>query len=254
MGIPWEVFYALLIRGDNMRIQLKDLQPNVSGIYKITFPNGKIYIGMSNDIKRRMSEHNSPSENFTVCDKAINKYGKITEIEILEIVSDLSELEEKEQKWIAYFNSTNREIGYNISAGGVGASSGENNHKAVFTNEEVLDIRRRRFEGERKVDVYNDYSDRSFSSFEGVWLGRGYVDIGKEYFIKPNSISRQEYSSKANSGEKNNKAKLTEIDVVNIRKQYNSGMSELEISKGYPFVTLKTIRRVCRKETWKSVK
>ena len=30
-----------------------------SGIYKITFPNKKIYIGRSNNIYRRMLEHNS---------------------------------------------------------------------------------------------------------------------------------------------------------------------------------------------------
>jgi len=37
-----------------MKIQVKDLMDNMSGIYKITFPNNKIYIGMSNDIRRRM--------------------------------------------------------------------------------------------------------------------------------------------------------------------------------------------------------
>lgn len=29
-----------------------------SGIYKINFPNGKCYIGMSCDIERRLKEHN----------------------------------------------------------------------------------------------------------------------------------------------------------------------------------------------------
>lgn len=79
-----------------MIIKTKDLQPNMMGIYKINFPNNKSYIGLSIDIKRRMQEHNSPSENKTPCDKAINKYGKITEIEILEFVNDKDLLGEKE--------------------------------------------------------------------------------------------------------------------------------------------------------------
>ena len=46
-----------------MKILVKDLKPAMMGIYKITFPNNKIYIGKSVDIKRRMFEHNSPSDN-----------------------------------------------------------------------------------------------------------------------------------------------------------------------------------------------
>jgi group I intron endonuclease len=67
-----------------MKIKLKDLPNGVCGIYKINFPNGKIYIGQSVDIKRRIMEHNTPSAAKTPCDKAINKYGKIVEIELLE--------------------------------------------------------------------------------------------------------------------------------------------------------------------------
>lgn len=35
-----------------MNIKLKDLKPNIMGIYKINFSNGKSYIGLSIDIKR----------------------------------------------------------------------------------------------------------------------------------------------------------------------------------------------------------
>lgn len=35
-------------------MKIIDLKPKTQGIYKITFPNGKIYIGLSVDIKRRM--------------------------------------------------------------------------------------------------------------------------------------------------------------------------------------------------------
>lgn len=110
---------------------LEDLDYGVMGIYKINFPNGKIYIGLSNDIKRRMFEHNSPSENSTPCDNAINKYGRVLEVEILERVENTEDLCEREIYWIDYYQSYDRDIGYNLTKGGM-ASFGEDNHKAVF--------------------------------------------------------------------------------------------------------------------------
>ena len=67
-----------------MTYQVSELPSGLIGIYKITFPNNKIYIGLSNDIKRRISEHNSISKTKTPCDLAIKKYGKITTIDVIE--------------------------------------------------------------------------------------------------------------------------------------------------------------------------
>lgn len=40
-----------------MIIQIKDLKDNMSVIYKINYNNGNFYIGLTNNLKRRMSEH-----------------------------------------------------------------------------------------------------------------------------------------------------------------------------------------------------
>ena len=110
-----------------------------SGIYKITFPNNKIYIGLSNNIYRRMLEHNTDFRNNLPIEKAIQKYGKITEFEILELIPPENRklMIEREKYWINFYNSTNKEIGYNISSGGDGASCGSLNHEAKFTEEEI---------------------------------------------------------------------------------------------------------------------
>lgn len=110
-----------------------------SGIYKITFPNNKIYIGLSNNMYRRMLEHNTDFRNNLPIEKAIQKYGKITEFEILELIpSENRELMiEREKYWINFYNSTNKDIGYNISIGGDGANLGSLNHEARFTEEEI---------------------------------------------------------------------------------------------------------------------
>ena len=38
-------------------MKLQEIEYGLSGIYKIVFDNNKIYIGFSNDIRRRMNEH-----------------------------------------------------------------------------------------------------------------------------------------------------------------------------------------------------
>ena len=47
-----------------------------SGIYKLTFPNGKVYVGQSIDIKQRWYAHKCTlNKTRTPLINAINKYG-----------------------------------------------------------------------------------------------------------------------------------------------------------------------------------
>lgn len=238
------------------QILIKNLPPAISGIYKLNYPNGKIYIGQSCDIKRRMYEHNNINRLTThkfnpPCDLAIQKYGAFETIEILEYCDPI-DLNEREQYWIKLYDATNKNIGYNLTEGGF-SLQGENHPEATFTNEEVLDIRKRRFLGERKINVYKDYQNHPFGTFERIWLGRGYNNVGKEYIIPPHTISRQVYSSKANSGENNGRAKLTENDIREIRRRYDNNEKIKKISQDFPCVNYNTIRRICKRETWKNI-
>lgn len=38
-------------------MKIVNISRKIIGIYQILFPNGKSYIGLSNDIKRRIKEH-----------------------------------------------------------------------------------------------------------------------------------------------------------------------------------------------------
>lgn len=93
----------------------------ISGIYKIDFPNGKSYIGQSNDIIRRIREHNCSNSNYPIS-HAIRKYGKIITFDLLEqIQPDQKDLmNEREKFYIEYYHTTIKEKGYNISLGGGG--------------------------------------------------------------------------------------------------------------------------------------
>lgn len=95
----------------------------ICGIYCfINKYNGKRYIGQSADIERRILDHKRylarGKDNCTLLQNAYNKYGKDSfDLEILE-ECDTSQLDELEKYYIALFNTTSREFGYNLSSGG----------------------------------------------------------------------------------------------------------------------------------------
>lgn len=88
-------------------------------IYKILNKiNGKIYIGQN---KRNNPEYFGSG---TIILNAIKKYGKENfEKEILEECNSKEHMDSAEIYWIAYYNSTDRDIGYNITKGGTGGDT-----------------------------------------------------------------------------------------------------------------------------------
>lgn len=90
------------------------------GIYKFTNKiNGRVYIGQSVDIDRRIREHFCRHDG-TPFHLALEKYGK--ENFIIEILEECNPemLNEKEKYYISLYNSENRQIGYNRTCGGEG--------------------------------------------------------------------------------------------------------------------------------------
>ena len=88
-------------------------------IYKITnTSNGKLYIGKDE------SSRESYLGSGKLIRRAIQKYGEeCFEKEVIEEVTNRELLQEREKHWIAYYNSTDRKIGYNISKGGDGGDT-----------------------------------------------------------------------------------------------------------------------------------
>lgn len=96
-------------------------------IYKVTnLVNNKIYIGQSvNSLQHRKSEHYKDAKrlnrNTVYFHNALLKYNKEDfRWEIVDNSNSIEELNAKEIYWISYYNSTNKEKGYNLKAGGNG--------------------------------------------------------------------------------------------------------------------------------------
>ena len=95
------------------------------GIYKITnLINNKVYIGQSVNIEKRIISHKNTGFNPKNSSydyplyKAIRKYG--LENFSFEIIEELNKdlLNDREKYWISYYNSNNKNFGYNQTDGG----------------------------------------------------------------------------------------------------------------------------------------
>lgn len=96
-------------------------------IYKIEFPNDKLYIGLTTTtLKKREKEHRqcAKSNNNRCLYNAIRKYNMIDTFELIEIDSANSEelLCEKEIFYIKKYKSYYKENGYNMTHGGDGTN------------------------------------------------------------------------------------------------------------------------------------
>ena len=94
-------------------------------IYKVTnLVNQKVYIGQSiNSLEQRKAEHYKDAKRTdrptVYFHNALLKYDwKYFKWEVIEEVDNINALNEREIYWISFYNSTNKNKGYNLKSGG----------------------------------------------------------------------------------------------------------------------------------------
>lgn len=112
------------------------------GIYKLIFkcatPN--LYIGQSQNIETRLSNHRSTLKHAKASSKMLDAYVRSNyEPPILELVEEttLSELDTRELYYIELYDSIN--TGLNTTDKVVNLGRGEDNFNAKYSNEEILE-------------------------------------------------------------------------------------------------------------------
>ena len=188
------------------------------GIYKITKKeNGKAYIGQSNNIERRFSQHCYKGEKARIpLDIAIKKYGKDAfTFEILEECTP-EQLNERESYWIKYYDTVNN--GYNCSEGGDQQSTGKNNGRAKLTEQDIIKIRTAYANHKKQQDVYQEFKDIiSFNYFQNLWQGRSWSHIMPEVFTEEN---KKYYIYDNSKGANSATAEFSEEEIIQMRTRY----------------------------------
>ena len=188
------------------------------GIYKITnLINQKSYIGQSNNIERRKTEHFS-NNNYdqSVIDKAIQLEGiENFKFEVLEECTN-EQLDEREKYWIAYYNTY--ENGYNRTRGGQGSFCGQ----PKLERDDVVKIRQAYNNHEYWYDVYKQFQDKiGIDGFKHIWQGNRWKFIMPEVYTEENKNYYKQIGQ-FKKGEMNENSKLSDQEIINIRKRYQT--------------------------------
>lgn len=203
-------------------------------IYKTTnLVNGKIYIGQQSYMKNK---YYLGSGN--IIKRAINKYGKNNfKKEIIEDCKNQDELNEREIYWINALDSTNKEIGYNITFGGGGA----------------LGIKASK---ETKYKISKNHAD--VSGNKNPMFGKTHTKEVIEILRKVNTGKNHSNKTKTKMsikkiGEFNNKAKLNKEDVIKIRKLYTEeNKTQRDIAKLFN-IQHACVYKIVNYKTWKHI-
>ena len=128
------------------------------GIYKITNPNGKIYIGQSTDIKKRFKYYyRLECKGQTKIFNSLKKYGP--ENHVFEIIEECSieQLNEREIYWMGYYNVLKE--GLNLKEGGKGGK-----HIQSTKDKISLKLKGKKISEETKLKIYTQERSKNISN------------------------------------------------------------------------------------------
>lgn len=145
------------------------------GIYKITSPNGKVYIGQSKDIELRWKGHiNNPSNRFLK--ESFDKYGVSNhQFDVLQTCYEW-ELDEIEEGYILQYKATNPKFGFNLSTHSNGKYRSENRkHQTEFEKDgeeaqTVVNTLTKNMNNEEKLEFVIKNRELFGKSLRATWM------------------------------------------------------------------------------------
>ena len=187
-------------------------------VYQITNKiNGKQYIGITNNYKRRWENHKCCNDPSMAIAQAIKKYGANNfDFEVL--LSGLT-IEEASEKEIELIKTKNTRVpnGYNIAAGGQytienAIHYGADNGRALLTEEEAQYIKDHR--DQPMYVLYEEFANKiTYDTFKKCYKHKTYKNLIPKVQEYPYNTS---FSNQLACG------KLEYDEIVELRNQYNN--------------------------------
>jgi len=228
--------------------------------------NGKIYVGQTiQTLEKRISEHknnsNNPNSNSynTHLSKAIRMHGWDNfKVEVIKILPNQKQLDDTERLCITFFDSTNRENGYNIKENGNLGKKRSDETKLKMsiaqTGRVVSDETKKKMSeaqsGEKHYNWCGKCSDETKALISKATSGEKNHNFGKKasdetkvllskaksgenhpMFGKKLSDEHKEKISKANKG--NSSPSVDKKTVELIRYDHDNGMKRRELVAKY---------------------
>lgn len=210
-------------------------------IYKYTFPNGKIYIGKTKTtIEERAGVNGCRYGTNTLVGNAIRKYGWVNIIKEI-IVSDLSKSEAnvKERELIQQYNSTNRQIGYNLTTGGDGGAiaghkvSEETRRKIAEKNRIHRLGKKLSEETRKKISESNKgrvVTDETRMKIRIANTGKHHTEETRLKLSVANKNRSQEYRDKLSANLKASGKERSAKRLATMKERYPNGITQSEES------------------------
>lgn len=210
--------------------------------------NQKVYIGQSNNIERRWSEHKR-SKDSCIIHKAIRKYGVdnfefsiIQECEVL----DLNRLE---IYYIEQYNSVFPN-GYNMTSGGeFNPNFGEYNGNSKLTSDIVYQIRELYTTDITRAEAYKLCEEYiSINTFADVWNGKTWKTIHYDVYTPENRLKHKRQINRKHI------STLSKEDVQFIRNCRNKGLLKSDVkTQYYPDININTFSDAWYGNTFKNI-
>lgn len=183
--------------------------------------NGKQYIGITNDYKRRWANHIAyqAPEREQVVHRAIKKYGK-ENFDFQILFSNLT-VEEASAKEIELIENMRTRVpnGYNVAAGGMSSPTGiqkfgADNANACLTEQEAKYIKDHRYQPE--LLLYQQFKNKiSYPAFRDIYQNKTYLNIPCTVEQYPNNLGFSCQFTNSN---------YSLDDIIKMREQYASNV------------------------------
>lgn len=191
----------------------------MQGIYKFTNRiNNKIYIGKANNLEERFKFHKRNYNNSNLQDyntkfyRALRKYGfENFDYEILESNKYWTEeiLNQKEIEYIAKYQATEDEYGYNIQKGGLNTAVSRK-----LNEKQILEIKNKLSTSVLTLQQIAKEYGVSDSMISMINHGKAWATIGATDF------PLRKYTFIKNKGGSNPKAKFSDKEIIQIRLMF----------------------------------